>query len=210
MGRAKPIELPGISFAKQGDAELFFQKMLHRYADGERINAEDSILLAQLLRRHPDDKIGIGVDYFYRQKNPDQPTSGFHISRADGEWTDFSYLRCIKGEKPTAHNYFYRACRFAVSSYLTLKKNSLFDEGPVFCSATGSSLTKETSEYRHTEPSFKALVDGFIQENGVEVTWSLFPEDRDRQYNVIFQDRNMERSFISYHKANAKLALFKK
>lgn len=210
MGRSKPVDLPNKSFAKQGDALSFFQEMLHRYSDGERINGEDSMLLVQLLQSHPDDKIGVGVKYFYRDRNPEQPTSGFHVMRSDGDWTDFSYITCVKGEKPTAYTYFYRACRFAVSPYLTRKKNRLFESGPVFCSLTGETLAKENSEYRHTNPSFKNLVDAFLSDNGLEVDWSLFPSDRDRQYNVRFVDQKLERAFIEYHVSNSNLNIFKK
>lgn len=214
MGRAKSVELPSKTFAKQGDALNFFKEMLNRYSDGERINEEDSKLLGELLRRHPNDKIGVGVDYFYRARNPDQPTSGFHIMRLKGiandDWTDFSYIRCVKGEKPTAYNYYYRACRFAVSFYLTQKKNSLFDAGPVFCSESGEPVLKENSEYRHTSPSFKELIDRFAVENSLQIDWSLFTPDRDRQYNVRFLDSELEGAFIEYHRANATLAIVKK
>jgi hypothetical protein len=210
MGRAKPIELPSKTFAKREDAILFFRAMLHRYRDGERVSMEDSVLLGELLRRHPDDKIGIGLDYFYRDRNPEQPNSGFHLMRLDGRWTDFSFMKCIDGRKPEPYDYYYRACRFAVSHYLTLKKNDLFASGPVFCEQTGEKVTKESSEYRHTTPSFKELVDRFATENHLQIDWGMFTPDRDRQYNVRFLDPELEQRFIDFHQANAKLAIFGK
>lgn len=210
MGCAKPIELPSITFAKTGDALNFFKEMLNRYSDGEHINSEDSVLLHQLLLRHPDDKIGLGVDYFYRAKSPMWPTSGFHVMRANGDWTDFSYKDCVNGEKPTAEKYFYKACRFAVSHYLTEKKNNLFARGQVVLSSTGEAVTRETSEYRHTSPSFAELVKHFVVENAVHIDWGLFPEDRDRQYHVEFSDSGLAEKFIEFHKENANLGLFKK
>lgn len=210
MGRPKPIELPSKTFAKQGDAFDFFKEMLNRYSDGERINEEDSKLLVELLQRDTDDKLSEGVDYFYRARNPEQPSSGFRIVRPNGDEVDFSYIGCVKGEKPTAKTYYYRACRFAVSSYLTEKKNSLFDAGPVFCSESGEPASKETSEYRHTTPSFKELIERFAVENDLKIDRSMFTPDMDLQFNVKFLDSGLERAFIEYHKANATLAIFKK
>ncbi len=210
MSSAKPVELPSKPFAKQSDATDFFRKMLNRYNDGQKINLEDSRLLFELLQRHPDEKIGIGIDYFYKARNPEQPTSCFHIMRLNGEWTDFSYPRCIKGTKPTAEEYYYRACRFAVSPYLTEEKNKLFATGGVVRSSSGEMLTKDSSEYRHTEPTFKMLAEDFRRTKGLDVSMELFVEDRDMQYNVRFLDLSIVQDFIKYHKAHANLALFKR
>ena len=208
MGRAQPVELTSMNFATKGKACDFFQAMLNRYSDGERINDEDSKLLFELIQRHPDDKIGVGISYFYRNRNPEQPTSCFHIMRTNGELTDFSYLRCIRRTKPTPQEYYYRACRFSVSPYLTQKKNELFDQGPVYCSATGEEVTKETSEYRHTEPAFKTLIANFAEEKGITVSRDLFVEDQDMQYNVRFIDARISQNFIKYHKEHANLSIF--
>ena len=210
MSKAKPVELPSMTFAKQGDATEFFKSMLNRYADRQRINQEDSSLLFELIQRHPDEKIGIGIDYFYRDRNPEQPTSCFHIMRIDGQWTDFSYPRCINGTKPTVQGYFYRACRFAVSPYLTDAKNELFAKGDMVFTPAGEVVTKYTSEYRHTEPTFKALVEEFRCSRGLEVSMALFVMDRDMQYNVRFLDLSIAQDFIGFHKAHANLALFRK
>jgi hypothetical protein len=210
MGNAKPVELPSITFAKKGDALDFFKKMLNRNLDGQQINEEDGALLHQLLLRHPDDKIGVGVDYFYRAKSPKWPTSGFHVMRTNGDWTDFSYIDCVNGVKPTAEVYFYKACRFAVSHYLTEKKNSFFEKTQVVYAATGEPVTRATSEYRHTSPSFTELVKEFIVVNGIKIDWSLFPEDRDMQYHVEFSDSGLTHKFVEYHQANANLELFGK
>jgi len=208
MSRAKPVELPSRTFAKQSDATDFFKKMLNRYVDGQRIGPEDSRLLFELLQRHPDEKIGPGIDYFYRDRNPDQPTSCFHILRIDGQRTDFSYPSCIKGTKPTAEHYFYRACRFAVSPYLIEAKNALFAKGEAVRTPSGEVVTKDSSEYRHTEPSFKKLIEGFRRLRGLDVSMGLFVEDRDMQYNVRFLDRSIAQDFINYHKEHARLELF--
>lgn len=210
MGRAKPIELPSKRFAKRDDAIQFFRAMLHRYRDGEQVNDEDSLLLNELLQRLPDEKIGVGVQHFYRARNPEQPTSGFHVMRLDGKATDFSFMKCIDGKKSEPYDYYYRACRFAVSHYLTRTKNALFEAGPVPCSVSGELVTKETSEYRHTTPTFTELINRFAAERALEIDWSMFTPDRDMQYNVRFQDPAIEQAFVAFHMANSQMAIFRK
>lgn len=70
---AKPVGLPSKTFAKQGEATAFFKAMLARYADGEFLNSVDEDILYELLQRHPeaDQKIGVGVQAFFRNKSPD-------------------------------------------------------------------------------------------------------------------------------------------
>ena len=210
MGRAVPVDLPSKTFAKQGDAREFFKAMLHRYRDGERINEADSVLLAELLDRHPDDKVKIGIDHFFRRKSDNHPTSGFAVMRKDGVWTDFSYPDCISGKKPGPESYFYRACYSAVTGYLTEMKRNLFIQGPVVCSETGERVTSTTSELRHTELSFSDLLAGFKKENPMTIDSSLFAPDRDQQYIVTFKDPSIASRFIDYHRANARMAIFKK
>jgi len=184
--------------------------MFNRYEDGQRINEEDSAILGELILRHPDEKTGVGIDFFYRDRNPEQPTSCFHIMRTDGQWTDFSYPRCIKGTPPTAETYYYRACRFAVSLYLTEAKNDLFAKGDVTCASSGESVSQQTSEYRHTEPKFKVLTEEFQRSRGIEISMDLFTKDSDRQYNIRFKDAGIAEDFVVYHKTHASLSIFKK
>jgi hypothetical protein len=130
--------------------------------------------------------------------------------RLDGKGTDFSYPRCIKGNKPTVDEYFYRACRIAVSPYLTEAKNELFTKGEVVRASSGEVVTIDTSEYRHTELPFKTLVEEFRHSREMEISLNLFGVDRDMQYNVRFLDASIAEDFIAYHKAHANLALFRK
>ncbi|QYY34914.1 DCL family protein [Ruficoccus sp. ZRK36] len=214
MGKAKPVELPSKTFSTTGEATQFFKDMLGRYSNKhrDRINEKDSVLLYELLLRHPEQeqKIGAGVDYFYKDKNEDYPTRGFHLHRVDGSSTDFSYPTCIKGEKPSVGEYFYRACRGAVSDYLTREKNALLDDGMGICPETGELLTKDNSEYRHTSPTFHELLDSFKNNENLELSYAMFVDDADMQYGVKFLDSSIRGRFINYHRENANMELFKK
>ena len=125
MAKSIPVVLPSKSFDIKGDATAFFSSMLKKYKDGEKVSNEDDKLLFELLQRHPEDKISEGVDYFYRDKAKDYPTSCFHIKRVNGESTDFSMKDCINAKEQTLEQFFYKACRSSVTQILTNEKNRI-------------------------------------------------------------------------------------
>lgn len=100
MGRAKPVVLSTMTFTRQGDAQLFFGKMLQGYKPGDRVGASDEIHLRDLLERHPDAtmKIGAGIDRFEVQE-ADYDTQCFRVVRIDGTWERFSYHVCVAPDR---------------------------------------------------------------------------------------------------------------
>ena len=99
MGVAKPITLDTRAFLKKGDAKAFFSAMLARYANGSRLNDEDTLDLSALLKLHPDhaEKVGPGVDHFLVNINNEhaQTTRSFWVVRVDGSIDDLSFHECI-------------------------------------------------------------------------------------------------------------------
>lgn len=211
---AKPVVLPSKTFPKQGEATAFFKAMLARYTDGEFLNSDDEDILYELLQRHPeaDQKIGLGVQAFFRNKSPDHPTSCFHVLRIDGSTTDFGYPACVTGRAPSLGHAFYEACRRSVVIKLMDQKQRLFDMSPngIPCVRTGELTAIHTSEYRHTEPRFRDVVRGFIQIKGLVIDSSMVTVSQDMQYTTVFTDQVMAEEFMSYHATVAKLAIFKK
>jgi hypothetical protein len=211
---AKPVVLPSRTFAKQGEATAFFKDMLARYTDGEFLNSDDEDILYELLQRHPDanQKIGAGVRNFFRNKSPDHPTSCFHVLRTDGSSTDFGYSACVTGRASSLRHDFYEACRRSVVAELMDQKQQLFDSSPdgIPCVRTGELTTIHTSEYRHTEPRFRDIVKGFIQEKNLVISSSMVTESQDMQYQTVFTNPTMVIDFIEYHATVAKLDIFKK
>ena len=100
MARAKPVILSTRVFAKQGDAQAFFSKMLGAYKPGDRVSLIDQNDLAELLKRHPDAvaKIGSGIDHFEVQE-ADYDTQCFRLVRTDGTWERFSYHVCVAPDR---------------------------------------------------------------------------------------------------------------
>lgn len=215
---AKPIVLPSRTFPTKSKAEKFFSEMLGRYNDGERVLPDDEVLLHEYFLRNPEsqEKIGPGIEYFFKDKSPNHPTSCFHVywvRPVDNiKSTDFGLGACRDAKAPTVAESFYSACRYAVDAGLKERKRVIFDGfgGVVPCSRTGVETTFTTSEYRHTEPRFKDIVRDFIALRGLKVTASLMTPAENDQYVTRFIDPLMEQDFIQYHGSVAKLAIFAK
>ncbi|GER29973.1 hypothetical protein STAS_05882 [Striga asiatica] len=81
----------------------FVRMILHsgKYGTGDKLSPEhEKTILEKLLPFHPEceEKIGCGVDYITIGYHPDFESSRcLFIVRKDGEFVDFSYLKCIKG-----------------------------------------------------------------------------------------------------------------
>jgi hypothetical protein len=206
------VILPSKTFSSKKEAKTFFKEMLNKYNDGDVITGFDDQLLYELVQRHPSltMKCGVGIKCFYKDKSPEYKTSCFHLERTDGVKTDFSYPRCIDSTNPTVHQYFYSACRYAVSNKLTNKKKMIFDKGPVYCVKTNELLTFDSSEYKHTVPRFRDIVSEFITVKSIELTLDLFVDDMDMQYITKFSDQSMAIEFDIFHTEKSVLEMYKK
>ena len=95
---AKPVSLGSMRFAKRGDAVAYLKDMLHRYDVGDRVSADDTLILRAALERHPDakTKTGCGITHF-SVRTADFGTKCFWVNRADGTTEKFSHIACIYG-----------------------------------------------------------------------------------------------------------------
>ena len=95
---AKPVDLGYMHFVKRGDAVSYLNEMLHRYDLGDKVSADDAIILRAALDRHPEAvaKVGCGITYF-SVRTADFGTRCFWLNRADGTTEKFSHTACIYG-----------------------------------------------------------------------------------------------------------------
>lgn len=95
---AKPLSLGPMHFAKRGDAVAYLKDMLHRYDLGDRVSANDAVILLAALERHPnaEAKIGCGVTHF-SVRSADYGSKCFWVNRSDGTTEKFSHGGCIYG-----------------------------------------------------------------------------------------------------------------
>ncbi|MCK6393313.1 MAG: DCL family protein [Zoogloea sp.] len=85
-------------FAKRGDAVAYLKDMLHRYDVGDRVNANDAVILRAALEHHPNaaKKIGCGITDF-SVRTADFGTKCFWVNRSDGTTEKFSITGSIHG-----------------------------------------------------------------------------------------------------------------
>lgn len=95
---AKPISLGPMHFAKRGDAVAHLTTMLYRYDVGDRVSADDAVILRAALENHPDatTKIGCGIAHF-SVRTADYGTRCFWVNRPDGTTEKFSIAASIRG-----------------------------------------------------------------------------------------------------------------
>jgi hypothetical protein len=102
LGKARKITLSTRTFAKAGDATIFFRDMLNRYGIGERVSPQDSADLSALLDRHDEreEKLGDGIVGFEVNYPPaDVPQFSercFWIVRTNDTKIDFSIAHCLE------------------------------------------------------------------------------------------------------------------
>lgn len=97
---AQPIRLSSMQFDKKGDAVAYLQNMLRGYDVGDRVRADDALILRAALERHPQaaTKIGCGITDF-SVRSADYGTKCFWLNRPDGTTQKFSITGSIYGAK---------------------------------------------------------------------------------------------------------------
>jgi hypothetical protein len=92
---AKAVNVGSLVFAKKGDANVFFRKMLYKYDLGDKVSADDAEHLTCLVAMHPEagDKIGVGIESF-SVRTADYGTRCFWINRTGGTTKRFSFMSC--------------------------------------------------------------------------------------------------------------------
>lgn len=95
---AKSISLGSLHFVRKGDAQQHLKNMLNKYDVGDKVSADDAIVLRAALALHPDAaaKIGCGISHF-SVRSADFGTKCFWVNRTDGTTEKFSYRSCIYG-----------------------------------------------------------------------------------------------------------------
>jgi len=217
MAKGHPIDLGHRLFpTKKADA-THFKDMLARYSLGETVNAQDAADLTSLLHRHPEalQKRGPGIDRFSVNADGEYGTRCFWVERSDGSRTDFSYLTCISGEKPTLIQEFTQACRNAVFPSINRAKRRFFEDnadasGRVTCEITGDEITWDECHVDHKPPlTFQVIVETFLKAHAIEPTLAMITSPCDAQATTRFVDNAIADMFVDYHTRVARLRVLK-
>ena len=99
MSRTKPLTIGGHYFTTQKDAIFFVQRLL-KTEPLATVREPFHSFLSDLISRHPRaaEKIGKGIDHFTIGTGL-YGTICFYLHCVHGTRTDFSYLKCLRGEE---------------------------------------------------------------------------------------------------------------
>ena len=96
----KPLTIGERSFETQKTANLFIKDLLNSQPLKTPVPEPHHSFLRALVARHPRaaEKVGTGIHHFTVE-----PALGgtrcFYLTRADGTKTDFSTLKCVRGQE---------------------------------------------------------------------------------------------------------------
>jgi hypothetical protein len=168
----------------------YFRDILHRHDIGVTIPEPDASALHWLVSLHPEakQKIGVGIVRFFKQHNLPYGTCSFHLERADGTTTDFSYLTCVNGP-PSAMAEVERAMRAEVAE-------------------TGKPLSIEEAHADHINPlSFNVLMRCFLATHGIDPHIDMIVTTTDNLCGRQLADREIARRWINFHRKLAEIRL---
>lgn len=211
---AKPLDVGDLRFARKGDAVEHFRRILYRYDVGVALPEPDATHIYWLLERHPEAaaKIGAGVKVF-STRNALYGTRCFEVRRTDGSTTDFSIKPCLDGKPPSVFSEMSRALRSEAAEDTKQMKwhyfrESVHPEKKVPCALTGRLVSLDEAEIDHVPPNtFKALVERFLNENGIIPENALLTPSRDNQYAPQLVDRALVERWRLFYRAHAAVRI---
>lgn len=193
---ARPLKKDKTARAK----EVLNNALLNTPLDGGPLNVALAVLAG-----HPQlsEKVGCGVTQV-DVRPAMYGTRGFHITRADGSGTDFSYIKCL--QPPSKRQDVHSACRNSLrADMLVIKTYRLALPEPT-CQVTGLPITAENSHVHHGPPMFDVLCDGWAGTVGGHDAIAGRLISGDNVYGNKL-DEDDARSWLTYHHARATLLL---
>jgi hypothetical protein len=161
-----------------------------------------------LIQNHPecDDKIGVGIDYFYII--PNHLVKKYYqtmIKRLDGSEIDFSWVYCCKFKLRTLNDDLLRSMRTAIKDVIIKHKQKQLKLICNFCKTENELY--ENYHVDHHEPSFQILKDNFLQLTKKQIPSSF--GDCKISNLTIFKDEHEEfkNDWIDYHNQNCNFQI---
>jgi hypothetical protein len=205
---AKPMKIGEAVYPTKASVEKKLREILHATQDGAAVAAEDFAFLHDVLDLHPEaeSKIGCGVASFTAAPEPENRGRCFYLHRHDGTSTDWSFNSCLKAplHDTEVRNGFSDATQATKRSY---KEGRFRGRSELPCDVTGQVVRFETSDVRHISPELKALVDAFVQMQGLTLASIEVTPSSDGNSATILKDADLKAQWIAYHEAHAKLRI---
>lgn len=231
----RPISIGKNGFKYKKDAIAYYRAILNSYDFGESLTDDDYYKVFDLLEYdrlccHEDEDDEI-PELTVTSENVDEDdnfsltiedikvekvqfnTKCFELFYSDGTSQYISYLMIINQKSFTPDELFNIACRNSIHSDIRAVKQHFFDEnsvkGKVRCQESNILSTWTELVIDHRQPNtFSIIVDRFKELHGIDVNAIKYTSDAHN--HLVFQDGNLAKAFVSYHKEKARLRLVRK
>ena len=185
------------------------REVLHRYPPGAMLTGEDADFVADLLDRHPerDLKVGVGVASFHVQRDGWGGVC-FGLTRTDGTRTDFGGIsKCLEPPSPEARAR--AAFRNEVTSQVIAFRDGMREEHGSFvrCAVTNALIQIDDAHVDHADPTFEALLAGFLPTRGLALGVVDVQPTRDNETMALLADRALAKAWFDYHHTHKKLRI---
>jgi hypothetical protein len=195
------IQIGECSFPTKKAVERRVRAMLAKYADRQRLDAEDTKFVLDLLELHPrlDTIRDCGIAYVYVEHR--DGGRGFCVRRTDESPFDFRWLECLY--RRNSFSLLSGICRDLVMD----QKNEFRDRNfRGMCEVCGEPLRLSECQVDHIPPAtFENLLKGWLK--SVHMVADDIEIIRSNRYGVWskFEDPFLAQQWVEYHEINARL-----
>jgi hypothetical protein len=210
MAKSRSVTIGELHFTRVGDAKEYVRKIVRQYPRGGRVLPIHVDFFKDLLDLHPRaaEKIGSGVIGFEIQKNPAYPnTFTIYFLRPDGSKCDFSWIKCVDGEKREALQH--AALRRAIMNQIvTFRDSQLYSGQPLLCPVMHTKITLNDYHVDHVAPhSFNKLVDDWLASEHLGIEDIEITSSQDNQYSRDMANSAQLHSWQQFHYERAVLQM---
>lgn len=210
-------QIGGMTFRTKQEIVQHVRRILDGTPIGAMLGPLELAFMLDLLQRHrrAAQKIGAGVRAMRVDLNTHwKPYKMFTLIRTDSSETDFSYRACIFPTSAEAD--FLRACRHAIVEDVLAFKRKAFEThanefNEVCCAISGELVAWEEAHVDHAPPwTFRAVVEAFIQDQGIDVYAVPLAGGEDNECQHRFAETDIVERFRRFHNGRACLRVVTK
>ena len=205
-GKRQVIDIGPVRFETQTEAVAHVSEMLRTLPQRVPLGDPHDSFLRDLLLRHPraTEKIKSGIKHF----TIDDDHSGyvcFHLHRLDGSRSDFSFHKCLKGERQASLAL--GALRNAVADQVERFRDQAYQGmREIPCSITGVLVAMQDCHVDHAPPNtFNTLVYAWLAREQLRIDDIQVSLGADNQVLRRLLDASQSDSWRSFHESNARL-----
>jgi hypothetical protein len=207
-GKRQPITIANHDFKTLTEATEFIRNMLNGLPQNVRLPEPHDSFLRDLVSMHPRAESKVRGEIIYFSIGADSYSGHcFHLHRADGTETDFSYLKCLRGEK--REDLASGAMRTATMDQIQEFRQTQFNRGAtLFCPFTGMVLAPDTCHVDHAPPrTFYKLVEEWLALSALTLEKVAISDGEDNKMYREMTDCSQRESWCGFHRLNAILRL---